>query len=198
MSDPLATGARIRDLRNELRQLERQNEQEMARIQPLSLEEEHRMMAMQARADEVYRGAGRYAPAPEAHERASAYERRLTDGLKVYSERWSKANFSAMPDDAFAIVRDQVLADASQTARTHGLRADEIRELPSSSNAGHRVIEFTGGDRAWFGNQFRRPARRAMFLAPEEYLRQAQAATMSQIAHAYQYRAPMQAPRSAF
>jgi hypothetical protein len=199
MSDPLVTGVRIRNLREELRQLERQNEQEMSRLQPLTEAQEHQMRDMQARADESYVAAGRRAPEPHAYERPGQYERRLCDGLKVYSERWSKANFTAMNDDAFKVVQAQVLADAAANARTHGLAARQIKPIESRTASGHTEISYVGGPQSWFGLQFARPARRAVFQPAEAYAamsRDSQLSRIGQIVHTH--RPPMQAPRSAF
>jgi hypothetical protein len=199
MSNSIETGARIRDLRDELRRLERQNEQEMARINPLSLNEEHEMRAMQARADELFRGAGRLpAPEPHAHERPSTYERRLADALKVYSARWAKADVFAMPADAFKVVQPQIYADAAANAKTHGLQATEIRELPSTSASGHRTYEFAGGERAWFGHRFARPARRAVFADPSAYAQMSRDSQMSRLTEIVRHRPVPQPMRTGF
>jgi hypothetical protein len=200
MSNSIETGARIRDLREELRRLERQNEQEMARIQPLSLNEEHEMRAMQARVDELFRGAGRLpAPEPHAHERPSTYERRLADALKVYSKQWAKADVFGMPADAFKVVRPQIYADAAQNARTHGLQERQLKPIPTRTASGHEAVEYVGGDGAWFGQAFERPARRAQFHAPEDYARMMQTAAMQRVGEVVRtMRPPMQAPRAGF
>src|ERR1700733_1150011 len=174
--------AEIQSRRAELRALERLAEVEAKAMTPLSIEDEHRMVAAQSRADALYRGAGRLpAPAPEPHERPAAYERRLADGLRIYSQRWARANVSVMPDDAFAIARDQIYADAAANAKTHGLRARQLKPIPTRTASGHEAVEYVGGDGAWFGRAFERPARRAQFQAPEDYARMSRDSRLSRI-----------------
>jgi hypothetical protein len=193
--------ALLQEKRRELRALEAQAERTARAMSPLTIEDEHRMVAMQARADSLYRGAGRLpAPLAEPHERPGQYERRLVDGLKIYSQRWAKANVSVMPDDAFAIARDQIYADAAQNAKTHGLKPGEIRELPTVSDGGHRVIEFVGADGTHFTEQFSRPPRRVMLKSQQEYSQMTRDAQLSRITEMVRYgqRPTVQAPRAAF
>jgi hypothetical protein len=193
--------ALLQEKRRELRALEAQAERTARAMSPLTIEDEHRMVAMQARADSLYRGAGRLpAPLAEPHERPGQYERRLVDGLKVYSDRWAKASLERMPDDAFAIARDQIFADAAQNAKTHGLASTEIREVPSVSAAGHRTIEFVGGPDAHFTQQFCRPPRRVLLKSQEEYSQMTRDAQLSRITEMVRYgqRPTVQAPRAAF
>jgi hypothetical protein len=187
-------------LRAEVRRLERQAEAEAKSMSPLTIDDEHRMVAAQSRADALYRGAGRLpAPAPEPHERPAAYERRLAAGLAVYSPRWSKANVERMPDDAFAIARDQIYADAAANAKTHGLKARELKPIPTRSASGHESIEWAGGPDAHFVRAFERPARRAQFQAPEDYARMMQTAAMQRVGEVVRtMRPPLQAPRAGF
>ena|ERR1700728_916284 len=188
----------LQRLRAEVRRLERQAEAEAKAMTPLSIEDEHRMVAAQSRADALYRGAGRLpAPAPEPHERPAAYERRLADGLRIYSQRWARANVSVMPDDAFAIARDQIYADAAANAKTHGLQARQLKPIPTRTASGHEAVEYVGGDGAWFGRAFERPARRAQFQAPEDYARMMQTAAMQRVGEVVRtMRPPMQAPHA--
>jgi hypothetical protein len=187
-------------LRSEVRRLERQAEAEAKSMSPLTIDDEHRMVAAQSRADTLYRGAGRLpAPAAEPHERPAAYERRLAAGLAVYSPRWSKANVERMPDDAFAIARDQIYADAAANARTHGLRANELKPIPTRTASGHESVEYVGGPEAWFGKQFERPARRAVFQAPEAYAAMSRDGQLARVAEVVRtVRPPLQAPRAGF
>jgi hypothetical protein len=200
MSNSIETGTRIRDLRDELRRLERLNEAEMARIQPLSLSEEHAMRDMQSRADELFRGAGRLpAPEPHAHERPSTYERLLADALKVYSARWAKADVFAMPADAFKVVQPQIYADAAANARTHGIAPRQLKPIETRTASGHNAIEYVGGDGAWFGRQFERPARRAVFQEPQQYAAMSRDSQVARVAEVVRtMRPPMQAPRAGF
>ena len=185
-------------LRAEVRRLERQAEAEAKAMSPLTIDDEHRMVAAQSRADALYRGAGRLpAPAPEPHERPAAYERRLADGLRSYSPRWSKANVERMPDDVFAIARDQIYADAATNAKSHGLEARQLKPIPARTAAGHESVEWVGGPQSWFGRQFERPARRAILKSAEKYAAMSRDATVASIAHAY-HRPTVQAPHAAF
>jgi hypothetical protein len=192
--------AEIQSRRAELRALERLAEVEAKAMTPLSIEDEHRMVAAQSRADALYRGAGRLpAPAPEPHERPAAYERRLADGLRIYSQRWARANVSVMPDDAFAIARDQIYADAAANAKTHGLQARQLKPIPTRTASGHESVEWVGGPEAWFGKQFERPARRAQFQAPEAYAAMSRDSQLSRIQEVVRtHRPPLQAPRAGF
>ena len=121
-------------LRAEVRRLERLAEAEAKSMSPLTLDDETRMMAAHARADSLYRSAGRLpAPPPDPHERPASYERRLVDGLKIYSPQWARANVAAITDDdAFAVAREQVYADAAVNARSYGLKARELKPIPNS------------------------------------------------------------------
>jgi hypothetical protein len=190
----------LQRMRSQTRALEAQLEREARAMQPLTLQDEHRMVAAQTRADELYRSAGRLpAPQPDPGERPSQYERRLADGLKIYSDRWASANLQKVPDDAFEIVREQIYADATKSAKTHGLQETEIRELSSTSASGHRTREFVGGPEASFIKHFTRPARRAQFQAPEDYVRMMQTAAMQRVGEVVRtMRPPMTAPRGGF
>jgi hypothetical protein len=192
----------LQRLRAEVRRLERQAEAEARAMSPLTLDDEHKMVQMQSRADALYRGAGRLpAPPSEPHERPAAYERRLVDGLRIYSQRWARANVSVMPDDAFAIARDQIYADAAANAKTHGLQARQLqlKPIPTRTASGHESVEWVGGPEAWFGKQFERPARRAQFQAPEAYAAMSRDSRLSRIQEVVRTpRSPLQAPRAGF
>jgi hypothetical protein len=190
--------AEIQRLRNELRSRERQAEAEAKRMQPLSEAQERQMYADQATFDQAYMAAGRKAQPPHAYERPDQYKRRLADGLKVYSDRWAKADFNKIPDDAFEIVAAQVHADAMQHGRNHGLAAREVRELPSTSASGHRTVDFVGGALGWFGRQFERPARRAVFQSPEHYAAMSRDAQMARLTEIVRHRPTPQPMRTGF
>jgi hypothetical protein len=186
-------------LRAEVRRLERHAEAEARAMAPLTIDDQYRMVAAQSRADALYRGAGRLpAPAPEPHERPAAYERRLADGLRIYSPRWSKANVERMPDDAFVIARDQIYADAAANARTHGLRANELKPIPTRTASGHESVEWVGGDGAWFWRQFERPARRAILPTPEECTKMMATAAMQRVSEVIRHRPTPQPLRTGF
>jgi hypothetical protein len=73
------------------------------------------------------------------------------------------------------------------SGRTAGLQATEIRELPSTSASGHRTYEFAGGPNAWFGKQFTRPARRAVFADQAAYAAMSRDAQLSRITELAKY-----------
>jgi hypothetical protein len=187
----------LQRLRSEVRRLERAAEAEAKSMQPLTEADERRMTDMQTRADSVYMAASRRAPPPHAYERPDEYRRRLIDGLKVYSPTWQKADLQTVPEDALAVMENQIYADAAANAKKHGLQARQIRPLPTRTASGHEAIEYVGGDNAWFGRQFERPARRAVFQPAEAYTAMARDAAVASIAHAY-HRPLVQAPRASF
>jgi hypothetical protein len=191
--------ALLQEKRRELRALEAQAERTARSMPPITLDDELRMVEAQTRADALYRGAGRLpAPPAEPHERPSTYERRLVDGLKVYSERWAKANLAAMPDDAFQIARAQIFADAAANAKTHGLQARQLKPIPTRTASGHESVEWVGGPNAWFGRQFERPARRAILPTPEECTKMMATAAMQRVSEVIRHRPTPQPLRTGF
>ena len=191
--------ARARDLRQELRRLEESISRRADRS-PVTLEDEHRMTAMQGRADSAYQAAGRRAPPPLPLERPGEYHRRLLDGVKGYSPRWKSADLNVVTDEtALSVIERQVYADAATHGRTAGLKPLEIRELQSTSPGGHRQIEFVGGEEAHFTRQFSREPRLGVFRPREEYEAMSRDAQLSRIgAIVHEYRPTMAAPRAAF
>jgi hypothetical protein len=188
----------LQRLRSEVRRLERLAETEAKRMQPLTEADERSMSSMQARADAAYQAAGRRAPPPLVHERPGEFRRRLADGLKVYSPRWSNADLNVVTDDtALGVIEGQIYADAATHGRTQGLAARQIREHVSRTSAGHTQVEFVGGPEAHFVRAFERPARRAVFMKPEQYSAISNASQIAQVAHAY-HRPVVQAPRASF
>jgi hypothetical protein len=156
--------------RRELRALEAQAERTARSLQPLTEADEREMMASQVKADAAYVAAGRMgSPSPMSFERPAEYERRLIEGISSHSKTWARADFSKMPDEAFRIARDQVISEVA-AMKPSGLGPHELRKKPAQSQAGHRTIDFIGGDSAWFGRCFERQARRANFLPRERYL----------------------------
>jgi hypothetical protein len=187
----------LQGLRAKLRQLEAAAEREAKRMSPLTEKDERDMSAMQARADESYQVAGRRAPPPLGHERPDEYQRRLIGGVQGYSPRWAKADINAISTDALPIAEQQIYADAATHGRTAGLQARQIKPIESRTAAGHTTISFVGGPEASFVRQFERPARRAMFMAPEHYQNMANAAAMAGIASVGR-RQVVQSPRNGF
>jgi hypothetical protein len=61
-------------------------------MRPLTEADERAMLGMQARADSAYQVANRRAPPPLLMERPEEYRRRLADGVKAYSPRWSESS----------------------------------------------------------------------------------------------------------
>jgi hypothetical protein len=190
----------IQRRRAELRTLERQAEAEAKAMRPLTEADEHQMRDMQSRADEAYRAANRRAPPPHAYERPDSYERRLIEGIASHSPTWARADFSKMPDNAFAVAASQVLAEAVKSGPTAGLKPGEIREMPSESHGGHKVIEFRGGENSSFIKHFTRPARRAVFADHAAYAAMSRDAQLSRITELARYgqRPIVQAPTPRF
>jgi hypothetical protein len=190
---------RIQEMRRALRDAERAAEAEAKRMQPLTEVDERRLYADRVEFDPGYVAAGRMTPAPSACERPEEFRRRLAAGLQALSPRWSRADVAKMPAEVFEIAASQICADAIVHGKTAGLRPGELRELPSESRAGHRTVEFAGASDAWFGRQFHREPRRAMFKSQEQYnqiSRDGQMARLAEIVHTL--RPPLQAPRAAF
>jgi hypothetical protein len=189
--------ARARDLRRELRALE-DSISRRANATPVTAEDEHRMSAMQARADASYAAAARRAPPPLPLERPEEYRRRLVDGVRELSPRWRNADVRGMRDDALTAVEGQIYADALENGRRHGLRLGEFRERVVQNSTGHTIIEFDGAEGTHFVDQFNRRAPRAEFKSPSEYTQMIRDANMARIDEIIRYRAPLHAPRAAF
>jgi hypothetical protein len=190
--------AKLRDMKNELRRLE-ESVQRRAERAPITEADEHRMTDMQARADAAYVSAGRRAPPPLPLERPDEYRRRLADGVKGYSPRFREVDLSGVVDAGLAVIEQQIYADAVTHGRTHGLESRQIKPIETRTAAGHSAIEYVGGENGWFGRQFERPARRAVFQQPEQYAamsRDSQLSRIGQIMHTH--RPAMQAPRATF
>jgi hypothetical protein len=190
--------SQLQELRTKVRQLEAAAEREARAMQPLTEHDERQMMSFQARADEAYSVAGRRAPPPLAHERPDEYRRRLADGVKGYSPRWSNADLNVVSDDtALGVIETQIYADAASHGRTAGLRAREIKPIQSRTAAGHTTIEFVGGPESSFVRAFERPVRRVLFRKPEEYSAMTRDVQMAAITHLH-HRPTVSAPTSSF
>jgi hypothetical protein len=190
----------LQRLREQVRILERQAEREARAMRPLTVADEQEMRGYQARADEAYSGANRRAPPPLPMERPDEYRRRLADGVKAYSPRWSKVDFATIEETALPIVESQVYQDAVANGRTHGLKPTEIRERVTVSGGGHRVIEFDGGPDAHFVQQFARAPRIGILKSQAEYAQMSRDAQMARITEIVRYgqRPTVQAPRAGF
>lgn len=186
--------------RAELRDLERQAEREAKRMQPLTVDDERRMVDLQARADSAYIAANRRAPPPHAYERPDEYGRRLAVGLQPLSPQWSKVDLDKLSDSVFEVARKDIYADAVANGRTFGLRPGEMREI-DRSNGVHRITEFVGDpDTVWFGSVFTRPPKKAQFFDRDSYMRMsrdANAARVEEIIRGYQ-RPQVRVPAAAF
>ena len=140
--------AKLRDMKNELRRLE-ESLSRRAERSPVTAADEARMLDDQARADSAYQAANRRAPPALPLEQPSAYRRRLADGVKAYSPRWQQADLASMPDDALAVVEQQIYADAVPTVGPTALsrmrfasasrRAVEVIRSSSSMAARRRI-----------------------------------------------------------
>jgi hypothetical protein len=189
--------AKLRDMKNELRRLE-ESISRRAERSPVTAADEARMLDDQARADSAYQAANRRAPPALPLEQPSAYRRRLADGVKAYSPRWQQADLASMPDDALAVVEQQIYADAVANGRTHGLKPHEIRERLTESGGGHKVIEFYGGEEAHFTRQFSRPPRLGVLKSQAEYTQMSRDANMARIDQIIRQRPVPQPLRTGF
>ncbi|HEY5204308.1 MAG TPA: hypothetical protein VIJ63_06895, partial [Roseiarcus sp.] len=75
--------------------------------------------------------------------------------------------------------------------------ARQMRPIEGRTAAGHTQIEWVGGPEASFVNQFRRPARRAVFHSPEAYADMSRTSTMQQIVNTG-IRPVVHSPRAGF
>ena len=182
-------------------QLRKREEDVAARTdaRPLTADDERSMISFQARADDAYRDAGRFAAAPMPLERPAEYRRRLAAGLAEYSPQWAKADISRLPDDVLDIAETDIYRDAKANVATHGLRADELKPIAKRENA-HDRVDWVGGPRAWFGRMFERPSNRAVFKIPGDYERASRDNMLSRIAEIVPYgqRTTVGAPSSRF
>jgi|ERR1700733_3363161 hypothetical protein len=182
MENPIEQGARIRDLRNELRKLEAQSERTMSAMQPITIEQEHAMVNTQSRLDRAYQEAGRRAPPPDAHERPDAYHRRLLSGLAHYSDDWRGKSLSGVTDpNALAAIETHLAESARRNGPAFGLKENEIKPIDRSSGM-HRVTEWVGGKNAHFTQTLNRPAPRVQLKSREEYNQISQSNMLSKIA----------------
>jgi hypothetical protein len=191
---------RLQAMRAQTRALEKQLEREARAMQPITEQDERRMYADQVAFDPAYQAANRRAPPPLPFERPAKYSRRLAAGLQPLSSRWAKADLDGLPDGAFAVAADQIRADAIKAGPTAGLAPGEIREAPSESHGGHKVIEFRGGENSSFIKHFTRPARRAVFADHSAYAAMSRDAQLSRITELARYgqRPIVQAPTPRF
>jgi hypothetical protein len=103
-----------------------------------------------------------------------------------------------MPDEAFAVCREQVYADAAANAKSYGLKARELKPIPTRTASGHESVEWVGGPNAWFGRQFERPARRAILPTPEECTKMMATAAMQRVSEVIRHRPTPQPLRTGF
>jgi hypothetical protein len=194
--------AQLQEKRRELRALEAAAERTAKNMRPLTESDERELMNLRARADEVYRAAGRIgAPEPTSFDRPESYRLRLAEGLKKHSATWKDADLvNAYAAGAFGVVEGQIYADARASGRTYGLKPGQIRERPFVTAAGVRIIEFDGGPDSHFTKQFAREPRRVVLKSQEEYSRMQRDAQLSRITELVRYghRPTVQAPTPRF
>lgn len=110
------------------------------------------MTDSQSRADEIYALFGKHAPRPLAGQTPATYERKVVRDLLPHSPTWKgKDVATAFADDAvFAVVRDQVYAEARVDAMSPATAPDGgLREITRRTAGGHTVKEFVGDARNW-------------------------------------------------
>lgn len=133
--------------------------------QPIPESHRSELLSLQSRADGVMSQFGERAPQPMVGEAPAVYSRRLADGLKAKSKAWEKIDLFKLQDEAFAIAREQIYADALIAARNPtDLQPGRMREVVRTTPAGHREVSFVGGPDTHFVKQFSRPSRRVSWI----------------------------------
>ena len=109
------------------------------------------MADAQSRADAVSRAYGETTPRPMQGESVLGYRRRLVGRFQSKSAKWGKVNLRTVTDPSlFGLIESEVMADALTAARTASdLPPTQLREIKTTSAAGHQQIEFVGRTSAW-------------------------------------------------
>jgi len=150
----------------------RESVQERASRETPTEDEQRAMVAMRARADELYRDAGLVgSPMPLPFERGDSYRKRvMSDLARIGASPWAGKDLKSIKDEAaLSAVETQVFDAAKANAKSYGLKDGELREIRTDSRGGHRQVEFVGGKNAWFGNAFSRVVPRVAFKTRDQY-----------------------------
>jgi len=187
-------------MRQHVREMEGELQRRTDAATPLMPDDERKLVEYQSRADSVLREAGRFAQAPLPLERPAQYRRRLAESLKEFSPELKGCEFHRMDDATFGMFEEMAYEGARKNGKSFGLKPTEMRPIESKSVGGHARVDWAGGEKAWFGSTFARPARRAVFKSQGEYQameRDANLARVSEVISAAR-RQTVQAPRAAF
>ena len=114
----------------------------------------HALATTQAEAAPIFQAFGDTEPRPLNGEDDIGYRRRLATLLKKHSPKWSKANITAIADDAaFETIRQEIYADALATAHTpQAVPVGMLQEIINIDETGRRIKTFAGEPRAWMGD----------------------------------------------
>ncbi len=114
---------------------------------------EEEMADAQAKADSLYMGFNKKAPAPLRGEKILAYRRRLVSSFQQHSKNWKDVNLAALPKEAFDVAEGQIMADA-QSFLSHPLNAPEgtLRESITTDDTGRRIRTFHGSPSVWLND----------------------------------------------
>jgi hypothetical protein len=122
-------------------------------------DEERRIVAMRARADELYRDAGLVgSPMPVPFERADTFRRRVMGDLaRIGGSKFSQKDLMSIKDETVLTNVERDIFDAAkEKARFYGLKPGQIRERVVTGGGGHKAVEFDGLEGTHFVDQFRR------------------------------------------
>lgn len=114
----------------------------------------HSLAEAQATVAPIFQAFGDSEPRPMNGESRDAYERRMAGLLKKHSKKWAKISITAIPDgEAFNVIRDEVYADALQTAHTPAaVPVGALQEIINIDETGRRIKTFAGEPRAWMND----------------------------------------------
>lgn len=123
-------------------------------------EEDYAEMAdSQAKADAVYGGFGKSAPAPLRGETGLAYRKRLANGLKALGSNFKTIDLAPIPAGAaFDVLEGQIYSDAQSVAANPTIPEEEgLREIQRKDKTGRVISEFKGSINS-FTSEFRSPS----------------------------------------
>ncbi len=104
----------------------------------------------QARADSVFSALGERAPANMQGESLTAYRQRLASRLKAHSSAFKDVDINSITDAAtLSVLEERIYTDAMSAARNPVVAGGQLREVESTTKAGHRVTKFFGDSGVW-------------------------------------------------